>query len=130
MTAYLHDGTEFDLDRTYVDVVGVEWSWTGEWTEAGEPLMRGGECATLVPLPDVYRDHGPLIPVTVGVPAGLRAAVLAAESPLAVDLAAGYAESLEQYTARTAAAKPAPVPMVPAAVRRGFFARLAQAVAR
>lgn len=71
MTAYIHDGFEFDLDRTYADVVGVEWRWTGEWTAAGEPLMQGAGPDSPVPLPDVYRDHGPLIAIAAPVTAAL-----------------------------------------------------------
>ncbi|MFC5802744.1 phiSA1p31-related protein [Streptomyces formicae] len=63
MSTFVHDGVEFDLDRTYVDVVGVEWRWTGQRNEHGEPLMTGGGENIAVPLPDVYHDHGPLIPV-------------------------------------------------------------------
>lgn len=64
MTAYLHDGTEFDLDCAYVDAIGVEWRWNGQRNQAGEPLMIGAGPETPIPLPDVYRDHGPLIPIT------------------------------------------------------------------
>lgn len=66
---YLHDGTVFDLGIQHVDVLGVVWHWTGNWTAAGEPLMASDRAAysvpddVLVPLPDVYRDHGPLIPL-------------------------------------------------------------------
>lgn len=63
MTLYVHDGIEFDLDRAYVDVVGVEWRWTGQRNPEGEPLMLGAGPQSLVSLPDVYRDHGPLIPM-------------------------------------------------------------------
>lgn len=71
MTPYLHDGIVFDLDRTYADVTGVEWAWTGARNIAGEPLMinvhRGGHDEDLkaptVSLPDLYHHHGPLIPM-------------------------------------------------------------------
>ena len=78
MASYVHDGVDFDLSRTFVDVVGVEWRWTGQWNAASEPLMRGNH-PTPVPLPDVYHDHGPLIPLPDALPAGLVAAVLAGE---------------------------------------------------
>ena len=68
MTTYLHDGIIFDLGVTYTDVTGVEWQWSGEYTEAGEPLMGAPERGSvilhppLVSLPDLYAWHGPLIP--------------------------------------------------------------------
>lgn len=84
MTLYVHDGVEFDLDRTYVDVVGVEWRWTGGHNAAGEPLMVGAGDRTPLPFPDVYRDHGPLIP--------LAGKVTTAEARRAVDV--DYAASI------------------------------------
>jgi hypothetical protein len=61
------DGTVFDLSVPWVDTVGVTWRFTGEWTLAGEPLMvaeaDGEHREGPVSLPDVYHDHGPLIPV-------------------------------------------------------------------
>lgn len=67
MATYLHDGTEFDLTVIYSDVTGVEWQWSGEYTEAGEPLMGSTTGSSrlsrpLLPLPDLYALHGPLIP--------------------------------------------------------------------
>ncbi|MFD9222046.1 phiSA1p31-related protein [Streptomyces sp. NPDC060064] len=79
-THYLHDDVDFDLTRTFVDVVGVEWRWSGQWSAAGEPLMRAAGDTTGVPLPDVYHDHGPLIPVPTSLSAGLVTAVLAGEA--------------------------------------------------
>ncbi|MFE0039376.1 phiSA1p31-related protein [Streptomyces sp. NPDC059015] len=133
MTLFVHDGFAFDLDRVYVDVVGVEWRWNGDRNRQGEPLMVGGACTTPVPLPDVYRDHGPLIPLTATVPAELKKAVLAADSPAAVDAAAGHlVTDCDEWWAQARPA-PAPAPVVtppPDEVRRGFFARLAKGVAR
>lgn len=70
MTPYLHDGIEFDLDRTYKDVTDVEWAWTGARNTAGEPLMislprgdHGNRFEPTVSLPDLYHYHGPLIPM-------------------------------------------------------------------
>ncbi|GHJ04725.1 hypothetical protein TPA0906_65900 [Streptomyces olivaceus] len=68
MTAYLHDGVRFDLAVTHTDVTGVEWQWSGDWNDAGEPWMgatgRGSVIflPPLVSLPDLYGWHGPLIP--------------------------------------------------------------------
>lgn len=81
MTSYVHDGTVFDLDRRFVDVVGVEWRWTGQRNEAGEPLMRSFHRTRphpdgALPLPDVYHDHGPLIPMPDRPAAALKRAVL------------------------------------------------------
>lgn len=98
MTSYVHDGTTFDLDRAYMDVIGIEWTWTGEWTATGEPLMRGGAQRTPVPLPDVYHDHGPLIPVAAKPSASVyRAAV---DPDFAASMAAGFVESLTAYEDR------------------------------
>lgn len=80
MTAYFYDGNTFDLDVPHADVFGTHWTWTGEYNTAGEPLMqsvarersaatrfelreRGAYDQAPIPLPDVYHDHGPLIPM-------------------------------------------------------------------
>ena len=96
MTSYVHDGVEFDLDAyEWVDAIGVPWVWSGDW-QGRMPLMRSGIGDALVPLPDVYRDHGPLIPrprpdapKRTGPSAGFLAS-----------LAAGYVENDEQFAAR------------------------------
>lgn len=68
MTTYLHDGVVFDLTVTHTDVTGVEWQWSGDWNQAGEPLMGATEQGSsiflppLISLPDLYLWHGPLIP--------------------------------------------------------------------
>ncbi len=43
MNTYLHDGTEFDLDAGFIDVIGVEWTWNGRYSDTGEPLLVGAE---------------------------------------------------------------------------------------
>lgn len=63
MTAYLHDGVEFDLDKDFADVTGVVWSWTGDWAPAKEPVLTSDGPGPDLPLPDVYLYHGPLIPI-------------------------------------------------------------------
>jgi hypothetical protein len=62
---FSYDGTEFDLTVPQADVTGVEWQWTGTYNMAGEPLMLPDDQTNYRPvsLPDVYKDHGPLIPV-------------------------------------------------------------------
>ncbi len=98
MTLYVHDGIEFDLDRTYMDVVGVEWRWTGQRNEHGEPLMLGAGPQTPIPLPDVYHDHGPLIALDPKPSAAdYRAAI---DEDYAATMAAGYIESLAAYELR------------------------------
>lgn len=84
MTPYLHDGIVFDLDRTYADVTGVEWAWSGARNTDGEPLMisipRGDHDNRFEPtvsLPDLYRYHGPLIPMPQSTTASLYRHVLA-----------------------------------------------------
>ena len=68
MTTYLHDDVIFDLTVTHTDVTGVEWQWSGDWNQAGEPLMGAIEQGSviflppLISLPDLYLWHGPLIP--------------------------------------------------------------------
>lgn len=65
---FTHDGTVFDLNVTYADVTGIEWEWTGEHNEQGEPLMGSVQHGTTLPgkpfvsLPDLYAWQGPLIP--------------------------------------------------------------------
>ncbi|MEU0659563.1 phiSA1p31-related protein [Streptomyces lavendulocolor] len=103
MTTYIHDGVVFDLDCGFVDVVGIEWRWSGGYSPAGEPLLVGGVGqSTGVPLPDVYRDHGPLIPLPAALTARLRKAVVSADYQASV--AAGHVETYEQYALRTARA--------------------------
>lgn len=91
MTTYLHDGIVFDLARSFVDVIGVEWEWRGQWTDSGEPLLVSpGLPDSPVPLPDVYRDHGPLVPISRRPSAAqYRAAV---DVDYAATVAAGYVE--------------------------------------
>ena len=60
---YTIDGVVFDLSRTWGDCLGVEWRWTGARNAQGEPLMTSEAGLPSVPLPDVYHDHGPLIPM-------------------------------------------------------------------
>jgi hypothetical protein len=103
VTAYIHDGIAFDLDRAFVDVVGVEWRWSGGYSPAGEPLLVGGVGqSTGVPLPDVYRDHGPLLALPAKPSAALRKAVVSAD--YAASVAAGHVETYEQWALRTAQA--------------------------
>lgn len=113
MSIYLHDGIEFDLSRSFVDVIGVEWEWRGQWTDSGEPLLVSpGLPESPVPLPDVYRDHGPLIPIS---PRPSAAQCRAAVDPdYAATVAAGYVEAPAAFGARITAA-----PVSPLAVPQG-----------
>lgn len=96
MTTFTHDGTVFDLDAyEWVDAIGVPWVWSGGWSD-GEPLMRGSVADTLVPLPDVYRDHGPLIPrPRAGLPKRQRPS-----AGFLATLAAGFVETDEAFAVR------------------------------
>ena len=84
MTVYVHDGTVFDLGVTHTDVTGVEWQWTGQYNEQGEPLMGAPERGStllepvLYSLPDLYATHGPLIPTPRRASASLYRHVLSA----------------------------------------------------
>ncbi|MET9727717.1 phiSA1p31-related protein [Streptomyces zaomyceticus] len=99
MTTYLHDGTEFDLDGGFIDVIGIEWTWTGRYTDTGEPLLFGGGSPTPVPLPDVYHDHGPLIPLPKPSPSRLVRAAVSAD--YTASIRDGHTESYEEYALRT-----------------------------
>lgn len=107
MTTFEYDGSVFDLTRCFVDVLGVEWEWRGEWTASGEPLLVSpGLPDSPVPLPDVYRDHGPLIPISPRPSAAqYRAAV---DVDYAKTVAAGYVESPAAFGARITPVAPAP----------------------
>lgn len=67
----LLDGTVLDLRHDFADCAGVVWTYTGRRTRKGEPLMRSRQDpkqlheAKPVPLSDVYRCHGPLIPLPI-----------------------------------------------------------------
>lgn len=90
MTTYEIDGARIDLDRVQCDAIGVEWEWTGTRNDDGVPLMQA-VCGPrmLVPLPDVYGNHGPLIPVTHCMPESLVMRVLSIPTP--ADLLRGAA---------------------------------------
>ncbi|MFJ1647924.1 phiSA1p31-related protein [Streptomyces sp. NPDC088258] len=96
MATYEIDGVVFDLARTYSDVTGIEWTWSGRWTAAGEPIMR--TVSGFLPLPDVYRWHGPLIAIPEPVTGRQMRAVFGAD--FLASQAAGYVESPESWAAR------------------------------
>lgn len=90
----LLDGTVIDLDRDQIDTLGVHWRWTRRRDEAGQPLMQslaepnspGGPAWPIagvpVPLADVYRHHGPLIPAPHRpTPGEIRAAITRRPTP-------------------------------------------------
>ncbi|TXS21419.1 hypothetical protein EAO71_27350 [Streptomyces sp. ms191] len=87
-----------------MDVIGVEWRWSGQCTETGEPLLIGSGDKTPLPLSVVYRDHGPLIPL----PARPSKAMFkdAISGDFARTVEAGYVESYEDWARRTAGAAP------------------------
>ncbi|MEV7654585.1 phiSA1p31-related protein [Streptomyces anulatus] len=113
MTNFEYDGAVFDLTRSFVDVLGVEWEWHGQWTDSGEPLLVSpGLPDSPVPLPDVYRDHGPLITIN---PRPSAAQYRAAVDPdYAATVAAGYVESPAEFGARITPVVPAVVPQLTA----------------
>lgn len=94
MTAYMHDGIDFDLDGDFADVTGVVWSWTGEWSPAAEPMLRSDAPLMALPLPDVNYYHGPLIPIR------RKASPLKASPAFVASQAAGYVESDSEFAAR------------------------------
>ncbi|MGA5869314.1 phiSA1p31-related protein [Streptomyces cinereoruber] len=100
MTTYLHDGTEFDLDGGFVDVIGIEWTWTGRYSDVGEPLLVGLGDPVSVPLPTVYRDHGPLIPLPKRPTSRLVRDVVSAD--FTASIRDGHTESYEDYALRSA----------------------------
>ncbi|WP_185893618.1 phiSA1p31-related protein [Streptomyces sp. WAC08241] len=102
MNTYLHDGTEFDLDAGFIDVIGVEWTWNGRYSDTGEPLLVGAESPTPIPLPTVYHDHGPLIPMPKHPTSRLVRAAVSADFTASVR--DGHTESYENYALRTARA--------------------------
>ncbi|MFJ6559895.1 phiSA1p31-related protein [Streptomyces sp. NPDC091412] len=60
MTSLL-DGHVIDLDRMQVAVDGSRWLWTCDVSESGQPLMqRLDGHGTVLTLPEVYGQHGPL----------------------------------------------------------------------
>ncbi|MFG3136047.1 phiSA1p31-related protein [Streptomyces sp. NPDC048211] len=115
MNTYVHEGVEFDLALTYADVTGVEWVWTGRESVDGEPLMRQQtdrvDCQTLIPLPTLYWNHGPLIPISPRPTHTERRIAVDVDPNYADTVAAGYVESPAAFAARIAA----PAPLVPTA---------------
>ncbi|MGC5534302.1 phiSA1p31-related protein [Streptomyces sp. SR-10] len=91
---FVFEGINFDLEIAYRDVTGVEWQWSGERTPEGLPLMW--ECShksmphSTITFPDLYWEHGPLIPVRGLSGADLRAAI---DPDYAATVAAGYVEA-------------------------------------
>lgn len=68
------EGVELDLRRDHADVFGTVWHWSGVRDAAGQPLMQsldepnypGGRTfptGEQMPLSDLYRHYGPLIPL-------------------------------------------------------------------
>ena len=57
------DGTVIDLDRAQTALDGSRWLWTCEHNESGQPLMLriDSNGAGLLPLADVYVQHGPVV---------------------------------------------------------------------
>lgn len=93
MTTYLHDGVAFDLDCDFVDVTGVVWSWTGDWSLAAEPMLRSDCPGADLPLPDAYFYHGPLIPRR-------RRTTARPSEAFAATVAAGYVETDTEFATR------------------------------
>jgi len=115
---FTFDGVEFDLTIAYADTVGVEWEWAKAWTAAGEPLMRTHDVTTLVSLPDVYKQHGPLIPIHRRPSAAQFKAAIDIDPDYADTETSGYLEPREAFEARITPA-PVPVPAVVLAVPAG-----------
>lgn len=115
---YTFEGVTFDLTIAYADTIGVEWEWAKAWTAAGEPLMRTRGVTTLVSLPDVYKQHGPLIPIHPRPSAAQCKAAVDVDPDYAATVAAGYDEPLDAFEARITPA-PVPVPAVALAVPVG-----------
>jgi len=115
MNVFIHDGTEFDLDIAYRDVTGVEWQWSGERTPEGVPLMwecsHKSESNSTISLPDLYKQHGPLIPIRGGLTSADIKAAIDIDPNYADTEASGYLEPLDAFEARIP--KPAPVIAVP-----------------
>ncbi|NUP15436.1 MAG: phiSA1p31-related protein [Streptomyces sp.] len=76
------DGVEIDLKRAHVALDGTRWLWNFEHNDADEPLMLRIPVldgpAVVLPLPVVYRDHGPLTPVPQPTTAAMYRQVLEA----------------------------------------------------
>lgn len=89
MKTYLIEGMPIDLTRVQCDVTGVNWEWTGTYTDKGVPLMQSLDGRMPVSLLDVYWLHGPLIPVTTTLPDWLL--VRALEAPTPADVLRGAA---------------------------------------
>lgn len=105
MTTYTFERIVFDLTIPYADVTGVEWEWTGDWSDAGEPLMQQrsdkSDCLTPLPFPTLYKTHGPLIPIS---PRPTAAQYRAAVDPDYADtVASGYVETPAEFGRRIAA---------------------------
>lgn len=79
MTALL-DGTAIDLDRVQVALDGTRWLWTCEITESDQPIMQQLGRPHLLPLTEVYGQHGPLTPDPQRVTAAMCQQVLAGET--------------------------------------------------
>ncbi|MFF5643033.1 phiSA1p31-related protein [[Kitasatospora] papulosa] len=107
---YTFEDVVFDLSIAYADTIGVEWEWARAWTAAGEPLMRTHGVTMLVSLPDVYKQHGPLIPIYPRPSAAQCKAAIDVDPNYAATVAAGYVEAPAAFGERIAIN---PAPAVP-----------------
>jgi hypothetical protein len=74
------DGTAIDLDRVQIALDGTRWLWTCEHGDTDQPLMRHLGSPRVLPLAEVYGQHGPLLPDPQPTTAALYRQVLIGEA--------------------------------------------------
>jgi hypothetical protein len=104
MSVFAFDGITFDMTRSYADVLGVVWHWVGDRNTAGEPLMTAAGGGTLS-LPDLYLNHGPLIPLPSPLPNGAFATALrplVGRTDFEASVEDGFVEGVDEWFTRVA----------------------------
>ena len=79
MITYL-DGARIDLRRAQTAADDTRWVWTCEIGDSGQPLMQQLDGPRILPLDEVYGQHGPLQPDPQPVTAAMCQQVLAGEA--------------------------------------------------
>lgn len=74
------DGTAIDLDHVQVALDGTRWLWTCDVSESDQPLMQQIGGRRILPLAEVYGQHGPICSDSLPTTAALYRQVITGEA--------------------------------------------------